>query len=56
MLFQEPRVEFVQIDLKDVIATSDCASEYSCDDKVYADVDICSCYNSDSSAVTPIMS
>jgi len=55
MIMERPKVEFVAIELSDITTTS-CDGEYTCDDKVYADVDMCSCFNSASKDVTPFMS
>lgn len=52
MVFEQPKVEFVHIEVSDITTVS-CNNNYTCDDKVYADVDMCSCYNSESENVTP---
>lgn len=58
MEFQEPRVEFVQIDMRvATTATSSCegsGTQYTCDDELVADFDICNCWPSGSGVVTQI--
>lgn len=58
MDFKEPKAEFVKISKDMVIkASTSCeqsGTEYTCDDVVFADFDICSCYNSPSESVSNI--
>ena len=60
MIFQEPKMEFVSIDMK--VATSGTpggcgptsSNPSSCDDTVMSDMEICTCYGSPSEVVTII--
>lgn len=58
MVFQEPIVKFVHIDMQLVTKSSTSCegtgSEYSCDDNLVADMEICNCYNSPSQSVVGI--
>lgn len=58
MDFKEPKVEFVKISKDMVIkASTSCeasGAEYTCDDQLFADLEICNCYNSPSEAVSQI--
>lgn len=57
MKFQEPKVEFVHVNMESVIRTSGCegtGNQYTCDDDVMADFDICNCYPSGSEVVTQL--
>ena len=59
MKFEEPKVEFVGIDINLVTTGSSCegaGTAYSCDDELVADFDICNCYPSGSDVVTIINS
>ena len=57
MKFQEPKVEFVPVNMELVIKTSGCegtGTQYTCDDDLMADFDICNCYPSGSGVVTQL--
>ena len=57
MNFQEPMVRFVRIDMQFVTATSSCEGtghDFSCDDVLLADFDVCNCWPSGSGKVTQI--
>lgn len=58
MTFQEPVVEFVRIDVNvATTATSSCEgtdADYTCDDVLIADMEICNCWPSGSDTVTQI--
>lgn len=57
MKFQEPEVEFVPVNMELVTLTSGCegsGNQYTCDDDLMADFDICNCYPSGSGVVTQL--
>lgn len=58
MEFKEPRVEFVRIEKSMVtLSSTTCEgseTDYTCDDVLVADMEICNCYGSPSEVVTYI--
>ena len=54
MFLQEPKIEFLELEVSNVIvASTECGGNYTCDDVVMADVEICSCFGGPSESVVP---